>query len=100
MRQQKESEAMSDIVPAAPGFRICYPDNGFGRHGRHIQIDILAWQISPTGDVVPITAFGLVDVSAGYVLGMPGDAFAVLPNGPFLHEYNQVTAHLAKGGAA
>ncbi|MEP0322879.1 hypothetical protein [Bauldia litoralis] len=81
------------IVPATPDWRLCLPATGFGQRGRHIQVDIIAWQLDSTGNPTPVTAFGPADISEGYVVASPS-GFAVLPNGPILLDYNEVSAFL------
>jgi hypothetical protein len=85
---------MSTIIPAAPDWRICFP----GPNGRFAQVGIIAWHVDDDLNVVPITAFGLGDVSEGYVLATP-DLFVRMPNGPFFNSYNDVAAYFAKAGA-
>jgi hypothetical protein len=84
------------IIAATEGWRVCVPEsNPYGMTRKpFIQIGIIAWAISADGNTVtPITPLGRLDTTDEYVvIGAEPCPFLVVPNGPFVHDYNEMAA--------
>jgi hypothetical protein len=92
------------IIPAGPEWRVCVPETNtlFGMQRKpFVQIGIIAWAVSADGTTVtPITPAGRLDTSGEYVVvGPEPTPFLILPNGPFLHDYNELARMFKQTGA-
>jgi hypothetical protein len=75
------------LIPSKPEQRICL----LGANDQLEHIDVIAWSIAGSGPPAPITPYGRVDASKGYVLSTES-GWLVFPSGQTF--YNDQVGYL------